>query len=74
MTSEKKVNKGDLVIATILYVIVIIIFVLLVITVNDQKRVVKDNILPNNNLEYYETDVEDYYFEENIIDEAFNEE
>ena len=59
MKSEKT-NKGDLIIATVLYIIVIIIFVLLVINISEQKRIVVEN-MDNNDVRNTDKTVEEYY-------------
>ena len=72
MKSEKT-NKGDLIIATILYIIVIIIFVLLVINISEQKRIVVEN-MDNNDVRNTDKTVEEYYPNYELYEEEYNEE
>lgn len=42
--NENLLKKSDIVFVTILYIMVIVIFVLLVITISNQKEVVKESL------------------------------
>lgn len=72
MKSEKAKN-GDLIIATVLYIIVIFIFVLLVININEQKRIIIEN-MDNNDVRNTDKTVEEYYPNYELYEEEYNEE
>ena len=67
--NKKDVSKGDLIIVTLLYVVVIIIFVLLIYNINEQKKIVKDNLSNISDNENTNNDSQgNYYIEEKYIE------
>ena len=51
MDKTKELSKTDIALVTCLYIVVIIIIALLVISISNQKKIVKDNL---NNKRYVE--------------------